>query len=75
MVALEEEEMLHPADTSDEVLIAGVFQPIELTASERMSVYVPYLIKDPETGFVQNTTVVDIGGGDTVLLEVLAPLG
>ena len=36
-----------------------------------MSVYVPYLIKDPETGFVQNTTVVDIGGGDTVVLEVL----
>ena len=56
-----------------EVVVAGVFQPIELVASESMSVYVPYLIKDPETGFVQNTTVVDIGGGDTVVLEVLAP--
>ena len=71
----EEEGDPSSADLSvnPEVLIAGVFQPIELTASERMSVYVPYLIKDPETGFVQNTTVVDIGGGDTVLLEVLAP--
>ena len=56
-----------------EVVIAGAFQPISLSASEGMSVYIPYLIKDPETGFVQNTTVVDIGGGDTVLLEVLAP--
>ena len=52
-----------------EVVVAGVFQPIELVASESMSVYVPYLIKDPETGFVQNTTVVDIGGGDTVVLR------
>ena len=55
------------------VVIAGEFQQISLRASEGMSVYIPYLIKDPETGFVQNTTVVDIGGGDTVLLEVLAP--
>ena len=56
-----------------EVVVAGAFQSVSLSASEGMSVYIPYLIKDPETGFVQNTTVVDIGGGDTVLLEVLAP--
>ena len=56
-----------------EVVVAGYFQPLSLSAGEDMSVYVPYLIKDPETGFVQNTTVVDIRGGDTVLLEMLAP--
>ena len=56
-----------------EVVGAGEFQSVSLSASEGMSVYIPYLIKDPEKGFVQNTTVVDIGGGDTVLLEVLAP--
>ena len=56
-----------------EVVVAGAFQSISLSASEGMSVYIPYLIKDPETGFVQNTTVVDIGGGDTVVLEVLVP--
>ena len=54
------------------VVIAGEFQQISLRASEGMSVYIPYLIKDPETGFVQNTTVVDIGGGDTVLLEAVS---
>ena len=56
-----------------EVVVAGYFQPLSLSAGEDMSVYVPYLIKDPETGFVQNTTVVDIRGGDTVLLEMLVP--
>ena len=44
-----------------EVVVAGAFQSISLSASEGMSVYIPYLIKDPEMGFVQNTTVVDIG--------------
>ena len=56
-----------------DVMVAGSFQLVSLSADERMSVYVPYLVKDPETGFVQNATVVDIGRGDTVLLEMLAP--
>ena len=56
-----------------DVMVAGSFQLVSLSAEEGMSVYVPYLVKDPETGFVQNSTVVDIGRGDTVLLEVLAP--
>ena len=52
---------------------AGEFQSVSLSASEGMSDYIPSLIKAPETGFGQNTTVDDIGGGETVLLEVLAP--
>ena len=71
------EERGDPSSTNlsvnPEVLIAGVFQEVELSATEGMSVYVPYLIKDPGSGFVQNTTVVDISRGDTVVLEVLVP--
>ena len=56
-----------------EVLVAGVFQNVELRASASLSVYIPYLIKDPETGFVQNSTVVDIKSGSSVTIEMLAP--
>ena len=43
-----------------EVLEAGVFQSVELSAKAAMSVYIPYLVIDPETGFVQNSTVIDL---------------
>ena len=46
-----------------EVLEAGVFQSVELSAKASMSVYIPYLVIDPETGFVQNSTVVDLSSG------------
>jgi hypothetical protein len=36
-------------------------------------VYVPYLILNPDNGFVQNSTVVDLKAGESVLLNVLAP--
>ena len=36
-----------------EILEAGVFQPVELSAKAAMSVYIPYLVIDPQTGFVQ----------------------
>ena len=35
-----------------EVMVAGSFQLVSLSASAGMSVYIPYLVKDPETGFV-----------------------
>ena len=58
---------------SSDSLSAGFFQTLELTASNKMSVFVPFLIKDPASGFVQNSTVIDIDNGDTVSLEVLFP--
>ena len=54
-------------------LVAGVFQDVELEASRGMSVFVPYLVRDPVTGFVQNSTVVDIGSGSSVMINMLAP--
>ena len=56
-----------------EVLEAGVFQQVELSAKAAMSVYVPYLVIDPATGFVQNSTVIDLSKGSSATLEILAP--
>jgi hypothetical protein len=54
-------------------LVSGVFQDVTLEASQRMSVFVPYLVRDPITGFVQNSTVVDIDKGASFTLDLLAP--
>ena len=54
-------------------LVAGIFQDVSLEASQSMSVFVPYLVRDSVTGFVQNSTVVDIGKGSSVTLNMLAP--
>tara|TARA_Y100001970_G_scaffold33558_1_gene41756 strand:+ start:8310 stop:10010 length:1701 start_codon:yes stop_codon:yes gene_type:complete len=54
-------------------LVSGVFQDVTLEAGQRMSVFVPYLVRDPITGFVQNSTVVDIDKGSSFTLDLLAP--
>ena len=38
-----------------------------------MSVYVPYLVRDPITGFIQNSTVIDIERGGSFSLDLLSP--
>ncbi len=55
------------------ILVSGVFQDVTLEARQAMSVFVPYLVRDPVTGFVQNSTVVDISKGGSVTLDLLAP--
>ena len=55
------------------VLTGGVFQGVTVTADVDLAVYVPYLIQNPDNGFVQNSTVVDLRAGESVLLSVLAP--
>ena len=66
-------------DSSDlsvgvDVLASGFFQTVELRSSVRMSVYVPYLLLDPESGFVQNSTVIDIEKGVRSISMCLFPL-
>ena len=58
---------------SPEVLEAGVFQQVEFSAKAAMSVFVPYLVIDPITGYVQNSTVIDLPSGSSITLELLAP--
>lgn len=55
------------------VWIGGEFQAITIAAESDISVFVPYLMLNPENGFVQNSTVVDIKAGKSVQLTVLAP--
>jgi len=56
-----------------EVLIGGVFQGLTISADRALSAFVPYLILNEDTGFVQNSTVVDLKAGESALLTVLAP--
>ena len=56
-----------------EIFTGGVFQGITLAADTDLSAFIPYLIQNKETGFVQNSTVVDLREGESVLLSVLAP--
>ena len=55
------------------VLSGGVFQGLTITAQKDLSAFIPYLILNDDTGYVQNSTVVDLESGDSVLLNVLAP--
>jgi hypothetical protein len=54
-------------------LISGVFQEVSMEAGQSMSVFVPYLVRDPVTGFIQNSTVVDIVKGASISLDLLSP--
>ena len=47
-----------------EVLIGGVFQGVTISADRALSAFVPYLLNE-DTGFVQNSTVVDLKAGET----------
>ena len=55
------------------ILNWGVFQGLTVSADEDLSAYIPYLIQNKDTGYVQNSTVVDLRAGESVLLSVLAP--
>ena len=55
------------------VLSGGVFQGVTISAGADMAVFVPYLMLNSDTGFVQNSTVVDMKAGETVMLTMLAP--
>ena len=61
------------AEITPAVWVGGVFQGITISAESDLSAFVPYLIQNPDTGFVQNSTVIDIRAGESVLLSVLAP--
>ena len=52
---------------------SGFFQDVEFTTSAQMSVFIPYLIIDPNTGFIQNSTVIDLEKGASESLSILAP--
>jgi len=70
-----EEEVIDSSSlvVGPEVLISGMFQEVELHADSDISVYLPYLIKDPYTGFIHNSTVLDLESGDSFSVSLLVP--
>jgi len=52
---------------------AGFFQDVGFEAKASMSVFIPYLIIDPSTLFVQNSTVLDLSRGERLSISILAP--
>ncbi len=74
----EEEEGSGLVNISDvtitpKLMVGGSFQPVTVSAGEDMSVFLPYLVIDEETGYVANSTVLDLKKGDSVQLSLLAP--
>ena len=60
-------------DITPKVWVGGQFQPVTISTSVDVSVYIPYLMINPDTGYVQNSTVLDLEGGESVQLQMLAP--
>ena len=58
---------------SAEGISAGFFQDVGFEAKASMSVFIPYLIIDPSTLFVQNSTVLDLSRGERLSVSILAP--
>ena len=60
-------------DVGVQTLVGGIFQNVKFSASNDLSVYIPYLIKNPDSGYVQNSTIIDITKGSSVEVSILAP--
>ncbi len=60
-------------DSSEGGGIPGWFVDITFHASKSMAVYIPYLLIDPVSMFVQNSTVIDLEKGGSETLSILAP--
>ena len=56
-----------------EVLISGDFQDVDLHADAALSVYIPYLVADPLTGYIQNSTVIDLESDESLSVSILVP--
>ena len=71
----ERDDVIVPSslEVGPDYLVSGVFQEIRLTAETDLSVLVPYLVMDPESGLIQNSTVLDMGRGEQRDLEILTP--
>lgn len=56
-----------------EVLISGALQDVDLRADAALSVYIPYLVSDPLTGYIQNSTVIDLESDESLSVRILVP--
>tara|TARA_B100001123_G_scaffold386124_1_gene460207 strand:+ start:1622 stop:3340 length:1719 start_codon:yes stop_codon:yes gene_type:complete len=70
-----DEEKISANDVSIgiDVLTGGYFQEVFMTAKKPLSIYVPYLIKDKESGFVQNSTIINLQENEELQISILPP--
>ena len=54
-------------------LVGGEFQPLVLSAKRDISVFIPHMVIDPASNYIQNGTVLDMKIGETKQLTILAP--
>ena len=54
-------------------LTAGIFQSVYFKADESMRVLVPYLVLQPNTGYIQNGTVLDLDKNEEYEIVILIP--
>mgnify|MGYP005669594137 FL=1 len=54
-------------------LQGGVFQNVLFTAQDDLAVFIPYLIQDPVSGLVQNSTIIDLEAGSSTEVRILPP--
>lgn len=57
----------------NEIAQGGFFQDFKFRSTSDMSIFIPYLIKDEVTGYVQNSTIFDLSSGETKELSILVP--
>ena len=60
-------------DVSPEPLTAGIFQSVHFHADKAMRVLIPYLILQPDTGYIQNGTILDLGDDEEDEITILIP--
>ena len=61
-------------DFSVNFLVGGEVQNLRILSSERMSVLVPYLIYNPDTGYFQNGTILDFNSAyASYTIQILVP--
>ena len=55
------------------VLVGGEFQALVITVKRDVSVFIPHMVVDPSSNYVQNGTILDMRTGETEQLTILAP--
>ena len=60
-------------NVTPKTMVAGEFQPMTITAKRDVSVFIPHMIIDSVSNYVQNGTVLDMKIGETEQVTVLAP--
>ena len=71
----DEEEIISPNDVvvNPITLVAGEFQPLVISAKRDVSVFIPHMVVDPASNYLQNGTILDMRTGETKQLTILAP--